>query len=205
MLYQNTPGMVPNVGAPCFPPSIQMYQPRLPYAIPMQMTDPLKPFGCLPYPNTAVYPCSLNGLKRKYENEQTSETPPKRMCTEYSSPAFQMDNLSQSYAFGPSVTEASRSAYSDEYNLRKYCEEKYMSNDKYVTSDKYMTGDKYMSSENGDAQVFSRWSELAAKTGYCRLCTCTNSRPNDIRFWSVDDVCRFLARLDGCGIYAEVG
>ncbi|XP_041362678.1 uncharacterized protein LOC121378533 [Gigantopelta aegis] len=186
MLYQNTPGMMPNVGPPCFAPSIQMYQPRLPYAIPMQLTDPLKPLGCLPYPSAAVYPCSLNGLKRKqYETEQTSESPQKRLCTEYSSPAFQMDGMSQSYAFGPSVSEASRLSYGDEYNLRKYCE------------------DKYLCSETSDAQVFSRWSELAAKTGYCRLCSCTNSRPNDIRFWSVEDVCRFLARLDGCGIYAE--
>lgn len=35
-------------------------------------------------------------------------------------------------------------------------------------------------------------------------CRCYDNRPEDIRNWSVDDVAKFVASVDGCNMYAEV-
>lgn len=37
---------------------------------------------------------------------------------------------------------------------------------------------------------------------YC--CSCMDNRPEDVRTWSVEGVAKFVASLDGCGVYADI-
>lgn len=46
--------------------------------------------------------------------------------------------------------------------------------------------------------------KTSEKSGSRRECSCLGSRKDDIRLWSVTEVCQFLKTLDGCSVYADV-
>ncbi|XP_046350066.2 uncharacterized protein LOC124131036 [Haliotis rufescens] len=190
VLYPTTAGALPpNIGAPCFAP-MHMMQPRMQYAVPQPpMVDMSRSLQYLPIPGSVPYHCgTMGGLKRGSVEMETASaldlSTSKRLRLEYPTPDYRFDTLPGCHGFQPYGYDYSRNL-SEELSRKMYAEESFKP-----------TG-------SIDFKPYTpSWMDHAGKSVLHR-CTCAESRPGDIRFWSVEDVCRFISMLDGCSLYAE--
>ncbi|XP_050395010.1 uncharacterized protein LOC126812590 [Patella vulgata] len=179
VLYPTTAGALPSsIGAPCFSP-LHMFSQRLPYALSAPVMELPRPFQYMPIPTSMSYPCSsINGLKRHHaELDSSSDIANKRLRLDYQVPDFRFDSYPSCSTTYPPLYYDSALLQSEDYR-RKRLEE----------------------SMNSAKDIPGYLHPYMGKPSY--QCTCVN-RPDDIRSWSVEDVCSFVSRLDGCTLYAE--
>ena len=95
-------------------------------------------------------------------------------------------------AFGhPALSCGLESASSFDKNSAEYLRKRYL---EYAASNPHAAA--YLSALPEYARTMSVYGQAAG--------VCPEHRDQDIRLWGVEDVCKFLTTLEGCGIYAEV-
>ncbi|KAL3875846.1 hypothetical protein ACJMK2_033786 [Sinanodonta woodiana] len=167
---------------------------------PFPAFTPRVPFGVPPY--SAIYPMPATSQPEK----QTKETKPVQKATkmEHKEQKEQNAVLDLSKKTLPRIDRVDRVLdYSKPLDFSKKGNK---ANDNGRTDLKWNSEETYVHKRHRSPNMSSSWIENSNSIPKPKVevsCKCGSKCADDIRKWTVDQVCSFLTRLDGCAMYAK--